>query len=78
MRLISRVLGSLALFLAGVALLLAIATWPPGGLMFAAPYVFLFLAIPLAVVGALLLFVGRAPAERTSADRNAMREPPNL
>jgi len=40
--------------------------WPPGGLMFALPFVFLMPAAVLWVVGLLLLRLGRAPATPAS------------
>ena len=45
MRRIFRTLALFGLIIACALILLAIAAWPPGGLMFALPYVFLFTAI---------------------------------
>ena len=53
------VLGWLCALCAGVLILLAVVSWPPGGLMFALPFVFLILALGCAVLAALLLWLGR-------------------
>ncbi len=59
MRRVFRGLGMLALVLAGILAGLGIAAWPPGGLMFALPYVFLLPAVPLAIGGVILLMLSR-------------------
>jgi hypothetical protein len=61
MRLLVRALGILALLVSGLSLVLAVASWPPGGLMFAAPYLFLMIAAFFALVGGILLFLSRRP-----------------
>jgi hypothetical protein len=68
MRFVLSAAGSIALLLAALALLLAVASWPPGGLMFAAPYLFLMLAVALGLIGGLLLFVGRRLRSREGSD----------
>lgn len=52
-------LGWVMLALAAPLLLLGYLTWPPGGLMFALPYLFLIPGVPLALVGALLVLICR-------------------
>ncbi len=59
MRRVLCALGILALVLAGILTGLGIAAWPPGGLMFALPYVFLLPAVPLALGGVILLLLSR-------------------
>jgi len=59
MRTLLRTLGGFALGLAVLALIVGIASWPPGGLMFAAPYVFFFAGFILALSGCVLLLLGR-------------------
>jgi hypothetical protein len=49
------------LVLAGLLALLGVAAWPPGGLMFALPYLFLLPALVLALGGGVLLLLTRAP-----------------
>ncbi|MBE0594883.1 MAG: hypothetical protein IH616_21065 [Gemmatimonadales bacterium] len=50
-----RALGWIALGVAAILALLGLATWPPGGLMFALPFVFLLPAMILGLLGAVLL-----------------------
>jgi vacuolar-type H+-ATPase subunit I/STV1 len=57
----ARVLGWIALFLAGGLLLLGVSTWPPEGLYFAAPYFFLAPGVALALVGGVLVWFGGRP-----------------
>jgi hypothetical protein len=66
MRRVFRVLGILALVLAGILTALTVAVWPPGGLMFALPYVFLLLAAPFALGGVILLILTRPLRESDS------------
>jgi hypothetical protein len=66
MRRVIRTLGILALVLAGILAGLGIATWPPGGLMFALPYLFLLLAVPFALGGVILLLLTRPPRQPDS------------
>jgi hypothetical protein len=61
MRTACRALGALSLALAIFFLLLTVATWPPGGPLFALPYFFLFAALVFGVVGIVLLIVGQPP-----------------
>jgi len=61
MRTACRALGALSLALAIFFLLLTVATWPPGGPLFALPYVFLLAALVFGVVGIVLLIVGQPP-----------------
>jgi hypothetical protein len=65
MRRFVRWLGWVLSAAAAVLILLGLATWPPGGLMFALPYVFLIPGAVLAVVGGLLVWAGsRGRTER--------------
>lgn len=50
-----RALGWIALGVAAILALLGLATWPPGGLMFALPFVFFLPAMILGLLGAVLL-----------------------
>ena len=59
MRRIFRALAVLGLTVASVLILLAIAAWPPGGLMFALPYVLLFTAMLVGGPSVLVLLVTR-------------------
>ncbi|MBN1895842.1 hypothetical protein JW906_15245 [bacterium] len=59
MRRIARVSGRIALFTGLVLILMGVLAWPPGGLMFALPFVFLIPGILLAAAGGLLLRAGR-------------------
>jgi hypothetical protein len=52
------VLGWILLVFAGGLILLAIASWPPGGLMFALPFVFLMPGLLFAFVGGVLVWWG--------------------
>ena len=61
MRRVLRALGWLSLALAAVFLILAVASWPPGGLLFVLPYLFLVVAVGLGLAGCVLLFLSRAP-----------------
>jgi hypothetical protein len=51
-------LGSTLLVIAAVLIVLGAVTWPPGGLFFALPYLFLMPGVVLGVIGGILLFVG--------------------
>jgi hypothetical protein len=44
---------------AAVLIFLGVLSWPPGGLLFALPYFFLIPGVVFAVVGGLLLLLGR-------------------
>jgi uncharacterized protein (TIGR03382 family) len=59
MRLVATVIGWVFLVIATAFVFLGIASWPPGGLMFALPFVFLIPGIMLAVLGAVLVWLGR-------------------
>jgi hypothetical protein len=56
---VSKSLGWILLSIGSVLTLLGIAAWPPGGLMFALPYVFLIPGFLLAILGGLLVILGR-------------------
>jgi hypothetical protein len=56
---VTKSLGWILLSIGSVLILLGIATWPPGGLMFALPYVFLLPGFLLAILGGLLVILGR-------------------
>jgi hypothetical protein len=53
-------LGSTLLVFAAVLIALGAVTWPPGGLLFALPYLFLMPGVVLAVLGGMLLFIWRS------------------
>lgn len=61
------IVGWLLALLAAVLALLAILSWPPGGLMFALPYVFLVLAGLSGVSALLLIGLARRISRRTRA-----------
>ncbi len=65
------VTGWLLALCAAVLVLLGIASWPPGGLMFALPYLFFFLAALAGLPAALLVWLGR----RLSGKRPAAPPP---
>jgi protein-S-isoprenylcysteine O-methyltransferase Ste14 len=66
MRRAATIIGWITLFVASVLILLGIASLPPGGLMFALPFVFLIPGIFLAFVGGLLVWAGRRQASAVS------------
>jgi hypothetical protein len=70
MRRAASVLGWISLVLASALILAGIASWPPGGLMFALPFVFLIPGVLLAIFGGLLVWAGRprSAGERTEAN----------
>jgi hypothetical protein len=63
-----RALGFLAIAVALIAVFLAIASWPPGGLMFAAPYLFLLIGAVFGAVGAGLVLLARPRRRSRPAD----------
>jgi len=69
MRRVATVFGWLALTGAAGLILLGIVSWPPGGLMFALPFVFLVPGFILALVGGVLVWLGgRSSAEDSSSE----------
>jgi hypothetical protein len=66
MRRVVRGVAIAALAVAALLALLAVATWPPGGLMFALPYVFVLPAAVVALAGGILLALTRAPRGSSS------------
>ncbi len=52
-------IGWFLVVVAGVLSVLGIASWPPGGLMFALPFVFLIPAILLGLIGGALLWLAQ-------------------
>jgi hypothetical protein len=56
---IIRATGVLLLILAFLAATLGVISWPPGGLMFALPYVFFMIAAAFGMVGCILIMVGK-------------------
>lgn len=61
MRSCAHVTGWLALVGAAGLVLLGLLSWPPGGMMFALPFIFIIPGIFLAIVGGVLVWVGRRP-----------------
>lgn len=59
MRRILRALAVLGFVVTGVLTLLGIAAWPPGGLMFALPYVFLWFAGLVGVASGIVFLLTR-------------------
>ena len=59
MRSVAAVFGWVFVVLGGGLVLLVIASWPPGGLMFALPFVFLIPGAFLCLLGAVLVRLGR-------------------
>ncbi len=59
MRSIPRATGIFFLILGCLSAILGIISWPPGGLMFALPYLFFVIAAVLGTVGVLLLLLLR-------------------
>lgn len=51
-------LGWILAVIGGALIMLGIAAWPPGGLMFALPFVFLVPGLALAAVGGILVWLG--------------------
>ena len=70
MRRVPLVLGWILLVIAGGLILLAISSWPPGGLMFALPFIFLMPGLLFALVGGALVWWGRRPANIGPAGSN--------
>lgn len=66
MRRAATIIGWITLFVASVLILLGIASLPPGGLMYALPFVFLIPGIFLALVGVLLVWAGHRHAAEVS------------
>jgi hypothetical protein len=62
-RRVAIVFGWILLVIAGGLILLVISSWPPGGLMFALPFVFLMPGLLFALIGGALLWWGRRPAK---------------
>jgi hypothetical protein len=59
MRKIIRVCGVISAVVAAILGLLTALSWPPGGLMFAMPYFFLFPGVIFACVGIVLIIATR-------------------
>jgi hypothetical protein len=62
-------LALLGLVVAGALVLLAIAAWPPGGLMFALPYVFLWMAALVGVPSMVVFLLTRSRAAVQESDK---------
>ena len=69
MRRFAATAGWVMLFVAAVLILLGITSLPPGGLMFALPFVFLIPGILLALAGGLLVRAGRRRASAATDER---------
>jgi hypothetical protein len=65
MRRLERLLGWILLVLAALLILLGMLCWPPGGLMFALPFVFLIPGFILGLIGAVLLWHGSRGSSRS-------------
>jgi len=64
-RRVERVFGWILLALAAGLILLGIMSWPPGGLMFALPFVFLIPGFFFGFIGGILIWHGsRVSAEK--------------
>jgi hypothetical protein len=66
-RTIGRAMAVVMLSLSVILGLLGAVAWPPGGLMFALPYVFLFPAVVFALFGGALFVITRDTRARTDA-----------
>ena len=62
MRRVLHAAALLGLVIAGAFSLLAIVAWPPGGLMFALPYVFLWMAALVGVPSGIVFLLTRSGA----------------
>jgi FtsH-binding integral membrane protein len=64
-------MGWTFLIIGGALILLGVAAWPPGGLMFALPFIFLIPGVPLALVGGMLVWLSqrRRSAELHTTER---------
>jgi len=71
MRRAARIAGWSLVVLAGLLLVAGLLTWPPGGLMFALPFVFLMPGALFGIVGAILLWLGRESRPRDEPDSGA-------
>jgi len=71
MRRAARIVGWCLVVLAGLLLVAGLLTWPPGGLMFALPFVFLMPGALFGIVGAILLWLGRESRSRDEPDSGA-------
>ena len=71
MRRAARIAGWSLVVLAGLLLVAGLLTWPPGGLMFALPFVFLMPGALFGIVGAILLWLRREPRSRDEPDSGA-------
>jgi len=74
MKLLSRIIGTLFIIIACFFLMLGLISWPPGGLMFALPYIFFMFALGFSLAGALMFLVGRKKKKRTSMTRRLGKE----
>ena len=64
--------GATLLVVALVLTILGAVTWPPEGLFFALPYLFLLPPVPLFVVGIVLLILGRRKRAPTKSSMGAV------
>jgi hypothetical protein len=72
MRSVAYIFGWITMAIAGMLVLLGILSWPPGGLMFALPFFFIIPGAILALVAALLLWIGSRPArQQLESDRES-------
>ena len=64
MKSISHGIGTLCLMIACLSAILGVISWPPGGLMFALPYLFFVIAAVFGMVGVLLLLFVQLPKQK--------------
>ncbi|OGP92521.1 MAG: hypothetical protein A2Z19_00365 [Deltaproteobacteria bacterium RBG_16_54_18] len=73
MRKILRGVGIFFLIIAVPLGIMTIASWPPGGLFFALPFLFLIPAIIFGMAGGLLLLLTRKPRDLPPAQERGTR-----
>lgn len=70
---IARWFGYVLLALATLLAPIGVSTWPPGGLMFALPFVFPLPAAVLALIGGVLVWLGRRRAPEATGPEGPSR-----
>jgi uncharacterized membrane protein YvlD (DUF360 family) len=64
MRRVAYIFGWITMVIAGMLFFLGILSWPPGGLMFALPFFFIIPGVFLALIAAVLLWIGSRQTHR--------------